>query len=133
MTRSLTMALVYLYNSPIENTFLLKATTLLITLAALSWALVNSQSVFSLVILAWSALASAFAPLLIVLSLGGKPGQKLSILAVITGLSVAMTWRYLSWHNAIYEGMAGIIAGLIIPGLPLCTSNKQQGALRQQV
>ncbi|MES0327957.1 MAG: sodium/proline symporter [Gammaproteobacteria bacterium] len=109
----------------VENTFLLKATTLLITLAALSWALVNGQSVFSLVILAWSGLASAFAPLLIVLSLGGKPSQKLSILAVLTGLSVAMIWRYLGWHSAVYEGMAGIIAGLIILNLPLLTNKKQ--------
>lgn len=103
----------------IESTFVLKVTTLLITLTALSWALVNGQSVFSLVILAWSGLASAFAPLLIVLSLGGKPGEKLSIIAVISGLAVAMIWRYLGLHNSVYEGMAGIIAGLIILGLPL--------------
>lgn len=110
----------------VENTLLLKMATLLITLAALSWALVNGQSVFSLVILAWSGLASAFAPLLIVLSLGGKPGQKLSILAVLTGLSVAMTWRYLGWHSTVYEGMAGIIAGLIILNLSLLTNKKQK-------
>lgn len=112
----------------IENTFLLKAATLLITLAALLWALVNSQSVFSLVILAWSGLASAFAPLLIVLSLGGKPSQKLSVLAVITGLSVAMIWRYLGWHSAVYEGMAGIIVGLIVLSLPLFVNRKQFNA-----
>jgi len=110
----------------IENTFLLKAATLLITLVALLWALVNGQSVFSLVILAWSGLASAFAPLLIVLSLGGKPDQKSSILAVITGLSVAMAWRYLGWHSAVYEGMAGIIAGLVILSLSLLTNKKQK-------
>jgi sodium/proline symporter len=115
----------------IENTFLLKTTTLLITLAALTWALVNSQSVFSLVILAWSALASAFAPLLIVLSLGGKPDQGLSMIAVITGLSVAMAWRYLGWHGAVYEGMAGIIAGLFILSLPLLTHSKQLKASRR--
>ena len=109
----------------IENTFLLKTATLLITLVALSWALVNGQSVFSLVILAWSGLASAFAPLLIVLSLGGKPGQKSSILAVITGLSVAMAWRYLGWHNTAYEGMAGILAGLFILSLSLLINKNQ--------
>ncbi|MDH5710902.1 MAG: sodium/proline symporter [Gammaproteobacteria bacterium] len=97
-----------------ENTFLLKIATLLITMAALLWALSKEQSVFSLVILAWSGLASAFAPLLIALSLGAKPGQKLSILASITGLTVAMLWRYQGWHNEVYEGMAGILAGLLI-------------------
>jgi len=116
----------------IEKTFLLKTATLLITVAALLWALVNGQSVFNLVILAWSGLASAFAPLLIVLSLGGKPSQRLSILAVLTGLSVAMLWRYLGWHSSVYEGMAGIIAGLIILSVSLITNKKQKKKTGQQ-
>jgi sodium/proline symporter len=62
----------------IENTRVLKAGTAGITLASLLWALLNQQSVFSLVIMAWSGLASAFAPLLIVLALGGKPGPRAS-------------------------------------------------------
>ncbi len=106
----------------IENTVLLKMTTVLITLAALLWALINSQSVFSLVILSWSVLASAFAPLLIVLSLGGKPSQKSSMTAVLTGLVVALLWRYMDWHNAVYAGMAGILAGLLILRLPRLNS-----------
>jgi len=116
----------------IEKTFLLKTATLLITLVALLWALLNGQSVFSLVILAWSGLASAFAPLLIVLSLGGKPSQRLSILAVLTGLSVAMLWRYLGWHSSVYEGMAGIIAGLIILSVSLIINKKQKKKTGQQ-
>jgi SSS family transporter len=106
----------------IENTVLLKVVTILITLAALLWALINSQSVFSLVILSWSVLASAFAPLLIVLSLGGKPSQKSSMTAVLTGLVVALLWRYMDWHNAVYAGMAGILAGLLILRLPRLNS-----------
>jgi len=113
----------------VEHTFLLKATTLLITLLALSWALVNGQSVFSLVILAWSGLASAFAPLLIMLCLGSNPDQRLSVLAVISGLSAAMLWRYLGLHNTVYEGMAGIIVGLIILNLPfLITTSSESKA-----
>jgi len=98
----------------IENTWLLKAGTAAITLVALSWALLNGQSVFSLVIMAWSGLASAFAPMLIVLALGGKPDVRTSIVAIVVGLLVAMLWRYAGWHNAIYEGMAGILAGLAV-------------------
>ena len=113
----------------IENTFLIKAVTLLVTLAALVLALANNQSVFSLVILAWSGMASAFAPLLLVLSLGGRPSQRLSIIAVIGGLSVAMMWRYLGWHNAVYEGMAGILAGLFILNLTLLTNVKRKNRL----
>jgi len=40
-------------------------------------------------------------------------------------LSVAMTWRYLGWHSAVYEGMAGIIAGLIILSPSLLTNRKK--------
>lgn len=55
------------------------------------------------------------------------------MLAVIAGLSVAMGWRYLGWHTAVYEGMAGIIAGLIILNLPLLTNWKQLNASQRQV
>ncbi|RLA20286.1 MAG: sodium/proline symporter [Gammaproteobacteria bacterium] len=103
----------------IESTHLLKGATVLITLAALVWALLNSQSVFSLVIMAWSGLASAFAPLLIVLCLGKKPSQNRSLCAMFIGLSFALLWRYMGWHAAIYEGMPGIIAGLLVFYMPV--------------
>ena len=98
----------------IENTKLLRAGTAGITLVALLWALLNKQSVFNLVIMAWSGLASAFAPLLIVLALGGKPEAKASVTAVFSGLVVAMLWRYIGWQSAVYEGMPGILAGLLV-------------------
>lgn len=98
----------------IESTTRIKIGTALITLLALAWALLNKQSVFSLVIMAWSGLASAFAPLLIALSIGLRPGRNTSMLAVLTGLTVALLWRALGWHGALYEGMPGIIAGLLV-------------------
>lgn len=109
----------------IENTLLLKITTVVITAAALLWALLSSQSVFSLVIMSWSGLASAFAPLLIVLCLGLKPSQSLSIVAVCSGLAAALLWRYLGWHNAVYEGMAGILVGLLILTLPFLSQRQK--------
>lgn len=102
----------------IEHTGLLKLVTALVTMAALAWALLNSQSVFNLVIMAWSGLASAFAPLLLVLCLGKRPGQWHSIVAVICGLATALLWRYWGWQNAIYEGFAGILIGLAIFYVP---------------
>lgn len=101
----------------IEKPGFLKLSTLLITLIALAWALVNRQSVFSLVIMAWSTLASAFVPIVIVLSLGGRPGEKLVLTMMFGGIAAALGWRALGWHTAIYEGMAGILVGLAIYGL----------------
>jgi len=95
----------------IEKNLLIKLSTLLITACALGLALSNNQSVFSLVILAWSCLASAFAPLLIALCLGWKPDQGSSILAMLCGLATALLWRYFELHGAVYEGLPGIIAG----------------------
>lgn len=96
----------------------LKIATGLITLVALGWALVNQQSVFSLVIMAWSGLASAFAPLLIVLALGGKPSQRRAIIAMFVGLVCALIWRLLGWHIYVYEGLPGILAGLALFVIP---------------
>ena len=77
-------------------------------------ALSNSQSVFSLVIMSWSGLASAFAPLLIVLCLGRRPSQALSLVALFVGLATALLWRYFDLQQHIYEGLPGILAGLIV-------------------
>lgn len=98
----------------IERTYLLKITTILITLCALGLALVNNQSVFNMVIMAWSGLASAFAPLLIVLAMGRKPSQYISIIAVIVGFITSVAWRITGLHTVVYEGLPGILAGLLI-------------------
>ncbi len=98
----------------IERTWLIKLATLAVTATALAWALLNQQSVFNLVIMAWSGMASSFAPLLLVLVTGGKPSQKLSIVMMLGGLITALVWRYLGYQAIVYEGMPGILAGLLI-------------------
>jgi sodium/proline symporter len=98
----------------IEQTRLIKGTTIAVTLIALGFALINSQSVFSLVIMAWSGLASAFAPLLVVLCLGFRPGQGVSVFALLAGLAAALLWRWLGWEQYIYEGLPGMLTGFAI-------------------
>lgn len=118
----------------IERTLLIKGTTIATTAAALGLAMINSQSVFSLVIMAWSALASAFAPLLIALCLGWKPSLRLSISAIVIGLSAALSWRWLGWEQHIYEGLSGIISGLIVLRLgPHRHSGKSGTAIVREV
>lgn len=101
----------------IENTREIKLVTAVVCALALGWALLNRESVFSLVILSWSGLASAFAPLLLALCLGWRPGQGLAIGAVIVGLGVSLLWRYLGLSGAVYEGMPGILSGLLVLGV----------------
>ena len=98
----------------VEQTWLLKLSTVGITGLALLFALSNNQSVFSMVIMAWSGLASAFVPLLLVLCWGGRPSQGASIVAVVTGLLVALAWRWAGLQAAVYEGLPGMLSGLLV-------------------
>ena len=108
-----------LWPHKIENTLMLKLTTIGITAVALGLALMNNQSVFNMVIMAWSGLASAFAPLLIVLALGAKPSERLSIIAVFAGFITALLWRLADLSSSVYEGLPGILAGLLVFTLAL--------------
>ncbi len=75
-------------------------------------ALDGPHNVFDLVVFAWSGLASAFAPLLIVYALGGRPTQIVALTMLGVGLAVAIIWRLQGLQQQIYEGAPGILAGL---------------------
>lgn len=96
--------------SPLE----LKLATALVTVLALGIALGDSRSVFQLVILSWSALASAFAPLITIYALNRKVSEFAAVLAMIAGVGVAIVWRAAGYHDTVYEGFPGIITGLAI-------------------
>ena len=102
-----------LIKSKTESTALLKVTTVLLTVVALGIALTANDSVFNLVIMAWSGLGSAFVPLLLVLCLGAKPSQITSITMLIAGFCGAYLWRHLGWNSYVYEGLPGITIGLL--------------------
>ncbi len=98
----------------IEKTWVLRVFTVAITLIALLWALLSRQSVFSLVIMSWSGLASAFAPILVVLAAGRRIPQSLMFAMSITGLGVATLWRLAGLHTGVYEGLPGIVSALLL-------------------
>lgn len=91
-----------------------RGSTVLMTGTALSLALVQPASVFALVILAWSGLASAFVPLLLVLALGRRPRVGQALLMMLGGLAVAVVWRALGWQASVYEGLPGIVTGVLV-------------------
>jgi sodium/proline symporter len=98
---------------PIESMLLTKLATVVFTVAAVAIAVFDQQSVFDLVILAWSSLASAFVPLALVYALRCKPSELQALVMMISGLTAALWWRAQGWHEFIYEGMPGILAGLV--------------------
>jgi sodium/proline symporter len=98
----------------VERTRVMKLATIGVTALALGWALLNSSSVFNLVIMSWSAMASAFAPILILLALGRRLSQNTAIGIMLTGLAVSLTWRWAGLQGFVYEGMPGILSGLLL-------------------
>ena len=103
-----------LFPRRLENIWLIKAATLMVTALALWIALADQQSVFRLVIVAWSVLASAFAPLLIVKSLGREVPERLGVMMMVVGVLVDLMWIEMGWSTYLYEGMAGILSGLLV-------------------
>ena len=88
--------------------------TLIVTIVALAIALFASASVFTLVILAWSALACTIGPLVIVQALGYRPSQPLAFVMMSVGFITAITWRQLGLNTEIYEAMPGMIAPIAL-------------------
>lgn len=82
--------------------------TLLIALRA-------NLSVFDLVVVPWSALASALAPLVILQSLRWPLTNPLAACIMLAGLGTALFWRYgLKLSGSLYEVMPGMLAGFAI-------------------
>jgi sodium/proline symporter len=101
----------------LERTAEIRGATLAVTALALGIALAQTHSVFSLVILAWSVLGSAFGPLLLVQARGGRVGEAHALAMMLAGAGTALAWRALGLHAQIYEGMPGILAGLAVYAL----------------
>ena len=95
----------------LEKPLELKAVTLLVVALALGIAMTGTQSVFVLVILAWSALASAFGPLMYLYARGYRATEWQAITMMGVGLAVALGWRALGLQDMVYEGMPGMLAG----------------------
>jgi Na+/proline symporter len=97
----------------VEKRWMLWTATIVTTFLALLLALMNNQSVFNLVILSWSTLASAFAPILLVYVFGGRMTETAAISMLVIGVTTALSWRWMGLHQMVYEGMPGILAGLL--------------------
>lgn len=100
--------------SRLEKSWQMKSVTAFVVALALGMAVSGSRSVFQLVIMSWSVLASAFAPLLTLYVLGRRISEAGAIVAMLAGVSTAIGWRLLGWHNMLYEGLPGILVGLLV-------------------
>lgn len=100
-----------------HNVWVAKVTTALVTGFALWLALSSSESVFDLVIASWAVLAACFGPLLLVLALGQRPSQGLSVAMMLTGVTGVYAWLQFDYLGAYYEGTLAILAGFLVFGI----------------
>jgi len=91
-----------------------KVATAVIVALALGLSLSGNQSVFSLVLIAWGLLSSAFVPLLTVYAMGGRPSERVGLSMMAGGVAVFLLWRWNGLSATVYEVMPGMLAGLLI-------------------
>lgn len=108
--------------SRLQSFALTRAATLVVIVLALAIALYGSKSVFDLVIVAWAVLASAFAPLLLVYALGGRPPQWLAVAMVVLAIAVVFVWRYLGLSASVYEILPAMLSAWLLYGAGVCVS-----------
>lgn len=91
-----------------------RISTLAVVAVSLTIALFAPANVFTLVILAWSALACTLGPLVIAKALGKRPSVKLALIMMAVGFTTAMVWRATGLNQQLYEGTPGILAALLV-------------------
>ncbi len=98
----------------LESSGKIKLATAAVTGLALFIALSDNSSVFSLVILAWSVLASAFAPMLFLMIANRDITEARAIAVMVIGVGTTLIWRQLGYHVDVYEGMPAILLALAV-------------------
>ncbi len=87
--------------------------TATVTMVALAISLFGIDSVFVLVLYAWSVLAAAFSPLIILYALGEKLTETKALLVMTSCTAIALGWRALGWGAIIYEVAPAMVFGIL--------------------
>lgn len=89
--------------------------TLIVGLFALSIVLWGGETgVFKLATVAWSTMASALAPLVMIYAWGKKPTEIHALLMMIGGALVSTAWEQAGLSAHIYNALPGVLSGLVI-------------------
>ena len=112
----------------IKSYMMTKFVTIGVTAVALGIALAGPDSVFDLTLIAWSALAAIFSPLLMVYVTGGRPNYKLAVAMMASGLVTVILWRAFELSDMVYDAMPGMIVGLIVYNIGKRVGGEMPGA-----
>ena len=97
-----------------ENYWITKGTTLAIAVVATLIAMFGGHNVFSLVLMAWSVLSAAFAPILILYALKMRINERTLLAMIFFGVGATLIWRTLGYGKYIYEVAPGILMGFAV-------------------
>ncbi len=97
-----------------KNYIITKLATVFVTIIALLISLFGSNSVYSLVLIAWSSLASSFAPILALYALNKRISENTMLMMMIIGFSITLIWRHFGFNSQINEAMPGILSGFAV-------------------
>ena len=97
-----------------SNYLAAKTSTFAVTIFALVFSLTDNQSVFSLAMIAWLALACSFGGVITIYALGYKMSEKLAIIVMLSGFFSMLLWRAIGLGSAFYEGAAGMIISFLV-------------------
>ena len=82
-------------------------------------ALSANESVFSLVLVAWSGLGASFVPIVLTAGLGLTVTSEIAVIAgMLAGFSTVVMWRWFELNYITYEVLPGIACGCL--ALVLC-------------
>ena len=92
-----------------------KIGTLAVTAMILAIALVNNDSVFNLIVFAWSILAAGLGVLLILRCFELPVPTPIAIAVMLAGIAVSLIWKLgLQLSDAVYEVLPGMAAGFLV-------------------
>ncbi|MEZ4327936.1 MAG: sodium/proline symporter [Polyangiales bacterium] len=91
-----------------------KLATLAVCALALAVALNADESVFRLVLIAWSVLAATLGPVLVVRLFGGRVGDGRGLLMMTAGLATTSAWYLLGLSGQLYEVLPGVAAAALV-------------------
>jgi sodium/proline symporter len=87
-----------------------KLATLAVCTLALVVALNATESVFRLVLIAWSALAASLGPVLVVRLFDGRLSNRTGVAMMLAGLGATSAWYMAGWSSDLYELLPGVLA-----------------------
>ncbi len=107
-----------------KNYIITKLATVFVTIIALLIALFGSNSVYSLVLIAWSCLGASFAPILTLLALNKKISENTTLAMMVGGFSTVLIWRYFGFNLQVNEALPAILVGFLVYFADIFFNNK---------